>query len=210
MSENQNLKDRIIDIAYLKIKQSGFKSMKIDDLAKELSISKKTIYEHFTSKKDIFIKVINQHKENFNKELDMMVSRFESKDLHFFAELRQISKLIKIQISFFTEDLLKDVNTYIPEYYEKCEEFGQASRNKFKKIISISKNNNYLKDDIDPDIYFLIHRSSVEALTNSNLLNELPYSSDQILDKIFDILYLGILRNEHKQEYNNFFKESEN
>ena len=47
------LKEQILEEAMRQFNRDGF-DFKMDDLAKELHISKKTIYKHFKNKEDIF------------------------------------------------------------------------------------------------------------------------------------------------------------
>ena len=51
MVPNENeLKQSIVDLAYKKFSQHGFKKVTMDEIASELAISKKTVYKHFESK----------------------------------------------------------------------------------------------------------------------------------------------------------------
>lgn len=55
-------------------KQFGFKKTSVDEVAKELKISKKTIYQHFSSKEKIFYYLVSRVAEKYaakmNKKLD--------------------------------------------------------------------------------------------------------------------------------------------
>ena len=54
------LKEQILEEAMRQFNRDGF-DFKMDDLAKELHISKKTIYKHFKNKEDIFHVFIAVH-----------------------------------------------------------------------------------------------------------------------------------------------------
>ncbi len=50
-----DLKNDILDAAKKRFDRFGFKKTTLDEIAKDLKISKKTIYEYFTDKEDLFI-----------------------------------------------------------------------------------------------------------------------------------------------------------
>jgi AcrR family transcriptional regulator len=50
-----DLRDSILDAAKKRFDRFGFKKTTLDEIARDLKISKKTIYEHFTDKEDLFI-----------------------------------------------------------------------------------------------------------------------------------------------------------
>lgn len=50
-----DLKEEILDIAKKHFDRFGFKKTTLDEIAKDLKISKKTIYEHFEDKEDLFV-----------------------------------------------------------------------------------------------------------------------------------------------------------
>jgi AcrR family transcriptional regulator len=49
--------NRILDVAKARFERFGVKKTTMDEIAKDAGISKKTVYEHFKSKEDLFISV---------------------------------------------------------------------------------------------------------------------------------------------------------
>lgn len=58
-------KDQIADAFQRHFHQFGFKKTAVDDVAGELGISKKTIYQHFSSKEEILQYVIERNAQDF-------------------------------------------------------------------------------------------------------------------------------------------------
>ena len=55
------LEQKIIADSEALFMKYGIKSVSMDDIAKRLGISKKTIYQHFSTKKDLLIRVLQRH-----------------------------------------------------------------------------------------------------------------------------------------------------
>ena len=67
------MKDKILDMAANKIQIHGLKKFTIDEIARDLKISKKTIYKYFSSKDEIveefFKTIVKSDKENMESSL---------------------------------------------------------------------------------------------------------------------------------------------
>ncbi|MCL4538734.1 MAG: TetR/AcrR family transcriptional regulator [Bacteroidetes bacterium] len=55
----ENTRQAILDLAYAKFAEHGFKKVSIDEVAAELGISKKTVYKFFPSKEEILGEVVH-------------------------------------------------------------------------------------------------------------------------------------------------------
>jgi len=60
MIEKEDLKEKIANHFKTHFNHFGFKKTSVDDIAKELKISKKTIYQFFSSKEKIFYHVVSK------------------------------------------------------------------------------------------------------------------------------------------------------
>lgn len=89
----------------------GIKSLTMDDIARELGISKKTLYKYVADKNELVQKAMNMHvgcesamlKSVFNDELNAIDQHFE------------ISKLIAAQIKDIHPSVVYDLQKYYPE-----------------------------------------------------------------------------------------------
>jgi AcrR family transcriptional regulator len=51
--QRRSLKDRILDHAELRLLEQGYRGMRVDELARDVGISKRTLYELFRTKEDM-------------------------------------------------------------------------------------------------------------------------------------------------------------
>lgn len=55
----ENLKIKILDTSMQLFKQKGIRAVKMDDIANDMGISKRTLYEIYSNKEDCFTNVLN-------------------------------------------------------------------------------------------------------------------------------------------------------
>lgn len=64
-----NLKERIPDVALQLFTERGINSVRMDDVAQTMGISKRTIYELYDKKEDLLFEVVVKH---FKQRMDRM------------------------------------------------------------------------------------------------------------------------------------------
>ena len=57
------LKEKAVRVASAFFTERGIRSVKMDDIAMELSISKRTLYELFSDKEELLLEVVKSHRE---------------------------------------------------------------------------------------------------------------------------------------------------
>lgn len=67
--ENHNTKNRIIEVTSQIMSAKGIKETSLSDIAKEVGISKGTLYYHYSSKDDIIYDIADLHLKKITKEL---------------------------------------------------------------------------------------------------------------------------------------------
>jgi AcrR family transcriptional regulator len=70
MDNNSPQKQAIADTFQKHFQHFGFKKTSVDDISNELHISKKTIYQYFSTKEEIFYYVVNQIARQYLKRME--------------------------------------------------------------------------------------------------------------------------------------------
>lgn len=101
-----DIKNLILDKAKDRAERFGFKKTTMDEISKDCRISKKTIYEHFVDKEDMFRCLILRES---HKTIQMFFAQMEN----ITDPLQKIILLIKNAVAYFNKDhfitkLLKD------------------------------------------------------------------------------------------------------
>lgn len=125
------MKEKIIDKASELFLSFGFKSVTMDDIARELSISKKTIYECFDNKTALVRSVTESIYGIVIRGIDDICQ----KQLNPIEELYEIKKFVSIQLKDEKSSPQFQLQKYYPEVFQ------QIKGHNFELIHDITVNN---------------------------------------------------------------------
>ena len=108
----------------------GVKSVTMDDIARELGISKKTLYEFVKDKKDL-VKKVMEHELNLNLT---EFNRIRNESGNAIDHLMGVSRFMMEQIKHFSSSLDYDLKKYYPDIFEFIS--GIKSDFMYKAILS--------------------------------------------------------------------------
>ncbi len=69
---------KILTVAVDSFRQYGFKTITMDDIARKAGISKKTLYQHFTSKPDVVLAAVTWYGEHIHNHLATIIEQSEN------------------------------------------------------------------------------------------------------------------------------------
>ena len=119
----QQLKGRILQIATALFHQHGIKQVKMDDIANDLRISKRTLYEVYENKEDLLFEVLQQHDSAERQQL-LEFDRPGTNVINIILEIYRVrtAEFITVNPLFF-EDLQKYPNllTYVRKLHDEKE-----------------------------------------------------------------------------------------
>ncbi|MBU0529714.1 TetR/AcrR family transcriptional regulator [bacterium] len=160
----------------------GYKKTSVDDIAKELNISKKTIYHYFSSKEKIFYYIISKIARQFRNNMD--------KNLEQFSTCQEKIKQLILMIFSETRKWLKQGNDAF-EFKYKYEiarmAFQDAYGELIKKLIQQGiEKGEFPKANVDMNVRFIYGIIS-EAM---NLVNSNPELKveDEVINSISKLL----------------------
>ncbi len=135
-------------------KKYGIKSVSMDDIAQQLSISKKTLYQYFKDKADLVVKVVNSH----NCDQDQKFIEIINSNLNAIDSLIEVSKHLIEMLKGINPPILYDLRKYYPELTKdlivnrKEHVYDNIKNNLLKGI-----NEGLYRDDLNPDIITAIY-----------------------------------------------------
>jgi TetR/AcrR family transcriptional regulator, cholesterol catabolism regulator len=119
MSENQDIKIKILQEAETLFMKFGFKSITMDDISRELGISKKTLYQYFEDKNDLVSQTMKQHLEDQKascKSLD--IQNFDP-----ITYMLNITDSVSNQLRQITPGVIYDLKKYFKPTWDSFVEF---------------------------------------------------------------------------------------
>ena len=119
MSEHQDIKVKILQQAETLFIKFGFKSITMDDISRELGISKKTLYQYFEDKNDLVSQAMKQYLEDQKetcKGLD--TQKFDP-----ITYMLNITDSVSNQLRQLTPGVIYDLKKYFKPTWDSFVEF---------------------------------------------------------------------------------------
>ena len=143
------VKQRIIDEATEMFGRSGVKSITMDDLARHLGISKRTIYENFKDKEELLIACINA----FHCERQKHSERI-------FLEADNVANALLVLLHMGTGksaqrqfNMMSDIRKYYPQVFkEHLSNFHHDNYMKMEQMIQRGIHEGIFRDDLNLEI----------------------------------------------------------
>ncbi|MCF8359191.1 MAG: TetR/AcrR family transcriptional regulator [Prolixibacteraceae bacterium] len=76
MDKSIEQKEQIAEVFQRHFNHFGFKKTSVDDIAREIKMSKKTIYKHFSSKEKIFYFIVSKVARKYSREMEKKLVPF--------------------------------------------------------------------------------------------------------------------------------------
>lgn len=176
-------KERIIECASKLFLKSGIKEIKMDDIARELGISKRTLYENYPNKEKLLLECIDAIYTYIKNKARPFLKEKSHNGLEYVLYLYNIyfTLLSKINKKFFT-----DLEKY-PELLQKNKEQEQHSHRRFMAWMQRCVNEGLFREDTNFEIVSYILQRDIKMLTTTE---NFPQYSAHELGRQFILFYL--------------------
>jgi TetR/AcrR family transcriptional regulator, cholesterol catabolism regulator len=210
--EKIDIKQRIISSGKTQFARYGYNRVTTDDLARELGISKRTLYEYFSSKEKLFEEILDGEMELIKEKIHSIVKSMEENRNESLADqMKNLWGLYSNASSLFTKDFFDDIRKHHPHLWKKIEIFRENQmRENFSKVAKIGVERGVFRESINYDILFLIHLFSVQNLLTPDLLSTMPFTSHEAVSQIFQIMLFGILTEEGRNDFTKIYECKQN
>jgi AcrR family transcriptional regulator len=185
---NSDLKNILVKVRELYMKY-GIKSITMDDVAAELGISKKTLYQFVSDKDDLVGKFIDYEIEIRQEEI------FRCFKIGFNAieELFEISLFMNKMIREQNPATEHDLRKYYPHHYQKT---IKSRREKMYKYIQLNlkkgKDEGLYRSDVDEEIISKLYLSRSENIHFNELFTVEEFTSIKLFKELITYHVRGI------------------
>lgn len=186
----------------------GVKSVTMDDIARELGVSKKTLYIHFTDKRDVVMKSIEFSMQNQQCKMNEIMDGTEENAIDV---LLRVSQQLIISQSKINANVNYDLQKYYPEAWDKIKDFRQKHiYSHIRENILSGISQNVYRDDFNVDIICHLYVSLIEN-SFTELIHSVEIRFEDLLKTLFMYHIRGIaspkgikyLEQKIKPKYNN-------
>lgn len=199
MSEEKEIKDRILKKAEEMFMKFGFARITMEELATNLGISKKTLYKYYSGKEQLLKEIVSGIKCNTETYIDTLMSMNE---LDFTEKLKLLMDHIGTNAAKMRGPLIEELQRCHPLIWNDIAEFRRkGAYDKFSKLIREGVKKGSFRKDIDKEIIVLVYLNAISGILNPDVLAQLPYKGDQIFEMIVKVIMEGILTDEGRNKY---------
>ncbi|MBO7185385.1 MAG: TetR/AcrR family transcriptional regulator [Alistipes sp.] len=168
-------RDNIIHHASKMFVEQGIKAVRMDDIAQELSISKRTLYELFGDKEELIFQSIKHYSEQARERRIKQILDLENP-----LEIMVISIRDMIDAAPVAGRIRRNMRRFYPTVYAKLEEEVQAtSQNDLKRWVSECLECGYFDRRIRSEYAIKLIHHSVHGVLVNTLHEETP--SDELV-----------------------------
>jgi AcrR family transcriptional regulator len=160
----------------------GIRSVTMDDIAREMGISKKTLYQYVENKEDLVKQAVDFEISNY----DCFFEGLNKKSLSALEELVYLHEFVIKNIKESNASLEFDMQKYYPKIWKQIEKVRHERMYKFL-VTNMEKGlqEEMYRNDIDPDIIARIFIARANTFLNNDLFSIEEMSQASFLDQIF-------------------------
>ncbi len=198
----ESLRLKILEKAMPLFKRNGVKAVKMDDVANEMGISKRTLYEIYSNKEDLLFECVKHDEDEMSKDISEYARTAEN-------EMDVIAYFFKLK--------LKDLGSINPCFYtelhkyDKIVDFLQTSnasrRDSSVEFIRKGIEHGFFRDDLNYNIVHKMGDGVMNYVMESKLYK--TYSFREIFRTFIEIYMRGCCTEKGLRYLDNFMRCNE-
>jgi AcrR family transcriptional regulator len=197
MSENDD-EARILEAATDRFMNAGLYKVTMDEIASDLRMSKKTVYKFFPSKEVLLKVVVHTMLKRVESEVQAIISSPKPFEEKLTSILTMVGKIMRR----LSRPFMSDMQRFAPGLWKEIEVFRRERVfSKIQQIFRQAKKEGVFREDLDPDLFFLVLTTALQGIMNPQVLSQQPFSAEEAFNGIFRILYEGALTDEARRRF---------
>ena len=200
MNKEPNLSEdrlRILKYSRNKFHSEGFYKTTMDELARELHVSKKTIYKYFPSKENLLEEICLDTSCEIMNKIESIIDGTEDVVVKFV-------KLLNMHSNFtmnISDKWLRDLSVHAPGIRKNLDEMKNEQVNKvFTKLLEQGKREKLIENYPTP-IIIASFNSSLKSVLNHDFLINNKFSIHNAFKITYEMLLNGILTDTGKGKF---------
>jgi AcrR family transcriptional regulator len=185
---DEKMNEIIIESAKL-FRQYGVRSVSMEDIARAMGVSKKTLYQYVSNKNDLVEKILDY---TYQREVALLEECTQN-DVNAIDALLKMSQLISEEVKLFTPTVTFDLKKYYPETFRKHVEKSQkfaykaVSRNLHQGIAQ-----GLFREEINAEVVATLYINKIEDVHDEDFFKGKEFTFDLIFETMFENHIRGI------------------
>jgi AcrR family transcriptional regulator len=196
-NSGDSARERIVAAARRSFFANGFRGVSMDDLARELGMSKRTLYEHFSSKTALIEAAILHKFRGIDAELE----RITSTPSDFPATLHLLLACIQQQTGEIQPPFLRDIRRQ-PEIFNHVDRGRRELVQRYLgKLISRGRKTGVIREDVPAELIIEIILGALERIMNPQKMAELDITPKGGYSAIIAVILEGVITEKGRSQY---------
>lgn len=191
--------ERIVTAAMSLFLRYSYSRVTVDDIVRELAMSKKTIYNHFPNKSAILLACIDSFVKTFRRQADVILGNAE---LPLRDKLNLYLRHIGLSFTHVSQEFMQDIKRSEPEAWERlCSYRRDVLMHHLGTMMDEGVRIGYIRDDLSRHLAILAYIGALEQLDDPDFVAQFPTSFAQTVpnnaqdraDQLIKLLLHGLL-----------------
>lgn len=184
--------------------QMGIRNVTMDNIASEMGMSKKTLYQWFKNKQELVDSISQAH---LNREKSRFLATTEQ-SVNSIHELILVSNCLRESMSEMKANVLNDLQKFYPNSWAMYNRFKEEVMLKtIKDVIQRGQKEGFFRSEIDPDILAVMRIEQVQTFLMNHAYGTSQKELTTIQLQLFDHFVHGLFTPEGLALYNEYTKE---
>jgi TetR/AcrR family transcriptional regulator, cholesterol catabolism regulator len=185
--QRQSLKARILDHAETRLLEQGFRGMRVDELARDVGISKRTLYEQFRTKEEMAREALLR----LAQKLQEAIEGIRNQPADEAVQLRAVVFRICETYSRARPPFYRDLET-TPSLTELVEASRARSFAQVEELVRTGITNGNFRAELDPRLVRRTLIAAVDTVIRPEILVQDRLTLEQAFDAIIDLILNGM------------------
>ena len=196
--EDNEVRKKIIAGAENLFTKYGVRSISMDDIARHLAVSKKTLYQHFEDKEDIVMSAVQSYIERLMVEFDVVhTAAADAID-----ELSKVSACLKRAVSEINPALMFDLEKYHPRAWQVWTEYKKKfMRDSVVRNLRQGVEEGYFRPELDFGIMATMRMELVQLAFDDRVFPPTQFNITDVQLQLFDHFVYGLLTDKGRKKY---------
>jgi AcrR family transcriptional regulator len=199
--EEIDTKEKILQGAEDLFVKYGIRSISMDDIARHLSVSKKTLYQHFVDKDELVTMVVQSHLNDQKKIYDQIEEQSENS----IDELHRIGDCLRRHAQESNPTLLFDIQKFHPKAWSVWVEYkNNVIRCSILRNIEQGVKDGHFRADIKPEILSSYRLASIEVIHSDVIFPKDKFNLAEVHSQIFEHFVYGLCTEKGRKLYQKY------
>jgi len=183
------IKTKILSAARKRMFSFGYRKVTMDEIAKDLAMSKNTIYKHYKSKEDIARALFTYLREDFL-----------AKQSEFKKTLKDPVRIMAATVSYLQKELsawftyfLPDIKTELPKLWEEFVAFRTEQILALEALVKSAIRKGEFRH-VNPSLAVRVYLGAINNVIDPDFLEQENLTFSQSIDMVMDIWSKGVTK----------------